>query len=210
MKKIACISIIFLLLLPLISFAHRPNEVVYKIFKKEDNWMMKIHLTPSAAFHILEKTGKLPDETETVNLDAYGLEIENYFQETLRIYVDEAPIDFVLQQWSLQDHDASMTFQLKGLAENWNSIKVHALSFLDIFQTHKNIVYIRTKKGTYAQRLNHQKYSVIFSQQSTAKEKIGINANLLWAGGGLSFILLAIIGLIWYSSKKEKLILGTE
>ena len=157
MKKY-CISILLLVVVQAIAWAHNPNEVSY--FFKLDQGELVIHLTPKTAADILLKVNPTMAGTKVINFSAYLPDFESYFTKGILVLANGLPVTLKLTKAELTQHEATIHFELEHLPKEIDRYHISATSLVDIYQNGKNYLFISKGDKRHRHVLNQKETQI--------------------------------------------------
>ena len=175
------------------SFAHNPDEINYDIVINEDTQELTIHLTPVAAFHLIQELRVALRMERVIKLEDYLSDFEAYFNQTINFKIGEDQVLFKLIESDLSSHDATLTFNLENVNSKEENYKVSVSSFTEVFKRIKNNVSISIDSKPYKCFLNKDNKECSFVIEKTEQASF---SSLEFLGVGL-LILMISLGIIF-------------
>ena len=139
--------------------AHDPDQIGYHFRLNKEIPTLKVHFTPKSALDLIMYLKPELKDQEAIRLADYGADYEQYFSETVNLYVGGSAISFKLVESDLLQHDATLTFHLSGIPREVQGFQVVVTSFTEIYQRTINKVTIESIEATTSFALDSYLYT---------------------------------------------------
>lgn len=146
------------MMLPLVAWAHDPDQISYHFAKADNTGTLTVHFTPKSALDLLISTNARFDESGAIRLVDYHEEFTQYFNETIQLHIDEKKISLRFSEAELGSHDASISFELTGFAGTYDNLNIEISSFTEIYRRTSNHLFFPDQEEVVL-NLNNQYYS---------------------------------------------------
>lgn len=188
MKKLIKALLIGMLMLPLIVFAHDPDQISYHFSQEDEAGKLTVHFTPKSALDLLVSLHAEFDENEVIRLADYHTDFTDYFNKTIVLKLNGQDVRLQFVTAVFEEHDASITFNLKGFANSFQKVDLGMSSFTEIYRRTSNHIFLPGHEQVTL-NLDVQHYATIDRPEPTTT-----GSSISWTSGLM--LVVIILGLI--------------
>ena len=203
-----------LLLSPVTTKAHAPDQINYIFEEDERGGRLTIHFTPQGAIDLITSLKPELAKEPIIKLKNYYDEFTAYFNRTIDLKVGGKRPKLIFKKGNLIPHDATMVYQLSGTPRFHGDFKISIASFIEIYRYTRNHVTVNLANRQEKCVLDRSRKTCSFdlpqytpgNQQLTSFDKNtedNSNPFTSWIGG-LSLVLigLAVFVIMKYGIKR--------
>lgn len=186
--------------------AHDPDQFTYNFITNNKQSVLRIHLTPKSAIDLLITQQPDYEREAVISLSDHYAVFTDYFNKTIKLCLDQQPVELKFLAADLTRHDAYFELELVGFNENFDHFDLKLSSFTDIYRRATN--YVKIKQQRYV--LNNAATKLLLTN-NLAQEITPITVDLPPTSNpinfgtylGISGLALTLFGLILFGQKSD-------